>query len=60
MKNKTKALLATIALIATLPAQAADVSWAIPTDDTGNASDVDTDGTLFAAQTTGATTTLNA
>ncbi|MDB5585023.1 MAG: motif putative anchor domain protein [Bradyrhizobium sp.] len=46
-------------LIAASPAMAADITWAAPTNATGNASDVMTSGTLFAAFNTGPTTTLN-
>jgi hypothetical protein len=40
-------------------AQAANIIWSTPTNDTGSANDVITSGTLFAANTTGPTTTLN-
>jgi hypothetical protein len=40
-------------------AQAATITWATPQNATGNASDVITSGSLFAAATTGPTTTLN-
>jgi hypothetical protein len=39
--------------------QAADIVWSAPTDATGNASDVVTEGFLVAARTTGPATTLN-
>ena len=48
------------ALIAcAVPAQAAAINWALPVNATGNSSDILTTGTLFAARTTGPTTTVN-
>lgn len=59
MKFAIKAFGACAAMFVAAAAPAATIAWSAPVDASGNASDVITAGNLFAASTTGPTTTLN-